>query len=343
MGKRNEATKHRFELKRRSRDPSYKRIFGNYPAKKFKKGTPTVTRLSFEMAGNDTMFIDIAQALSAVNRRAYRQGLYYYVNSVELYDQQSNTYDIHVLPDTWITRAAHRRAKGVFDAMNEKALHASGTITPKYHDFKVYLDNLHRTTGTTVPSLYHDNAAHTPMASDDWAYSRMVSADDDGDGSQNADEFYLHMIGAHSGSSDNWNSIGVIKSYGDSRAQPQTSNPVVPTELLADPLVNMFDGSEEQTNEILENLGDDNDAVPYDANVYVGENTNSLTQVARLSTHEGGGGRVSIGAGFCAPCGLIMVDPENGAGNTGGNDGNQYRIVLNLAVGTYNGVYAERM
>jgi hypothetical protein len=337
MGKRNEATKDRFELKPISRDPSYKRIYGNYPAKKYKKGTPAVTRLSFRFTGQGTKYIDIAAALSAVNRRLYRQGLYYYVNSVEYFDAQQNMVDILVLPDTWITRAAHRRAKGVFDAMNEKAIHASGTIIPKYHDFKVYMDSLHQTTGTTMPALHHDNADHEIYGPDDWEYSKLVTADAN-DLDSNPDDFFLHMVGPHTGSTDNRTSVGIIKSYGDTRAQPQTSNPVLPTELLADPLVNMFDGVEEQTNEILENLGDDNDATPYDANVYVGELTKSLVQVARLSTSEGGGGRVSIGSGFCAPCGLIMVDPDND-----NSQPNTFRIVLNLAVGTYNGVYAERM
>jgi hypothetical protein len=70
----------------------------------------------------------------------------------------------------------------------------------------------------------------------------------------------------------------------------------------------------------------------------VGESTGSLVQVARLSTFEGGSGRVSIGAGFCAPCGRIMVDPDNEM-----TQQNEFRIVVNLAVGTYNGVYAERI
>lgn len=320
------------------RKDQLKRLNSNYPAKKYQKGTPVIARLSFEFTGQTTKYIDIAAALSAVNRRMYRQGLYYYVNSVEYYDKQQNMVDLHVLPDNWVTRMAHRRAKGVFDKMNEKAMHASGTIVPKYHDFKVYMDDLHRQTGSTPPSLHHDNAYALAYNNDDWVYSQLVTADDDGDATQQADNFYLHMVGEHTGTADNWSSVGVIASYGDTRRQPQATDPVTPTELITDPLTNLFDGPEEQTNDILTNLADDNDATPYDANVYVGESTGSLVQVARLSTFEGGSGRVSIGAGFCAPCGLIMVDPDNEMQPT-----NEFRIVVNLAVGTYNGVYAERI
>jgi hypothetical protein len=349
MGKRSEATRDRFELKPKSRDPSYKRVYGNYPAKKYSKGTPAIARLSFEFTGQTTKYIDIAAALSAVNRRMYRQGLYYYVNSVEYYDKQQNMVDLHVLPDNWVTRMAHRRAKAVFDKMNDTAMYASGTIVPKYHDFKVYMDDLHRQTGSTPPSLHHDNAYSLAYNNDDWVYSQLVSADNDGDISnpgtasaalnQEADNFYLHMVGEHVGTTDNWESVGVISSYGDTRRQPVTGGePVTPSELITDPLTNLFDGAEEQTNDILTNLAEDNDNTPYDANVYVGESTGSLVQVARLSTFEGGSGRVSIGAGFCAPCGLIMVDPDNEM-----TQQNEFRIVVNLAVGTYNGVYAERI
>jgi hypothetical protein len=54
----------------------------NLPAKKYSKSSPTVARLSFEGTGNATKFIDIGRALSIINRKFYRQGVYYYVNSV---------------------------------------------------------------------------------------------------------------------------------------------------------------------------------------------------------------------------------------------------------------------
>ena len=341
MGKRSEATRDRFELKPKSRDPSYKRIFGNYPAKKYKKGTPAVTRLSFEFNGNATQYIDIAKALSIVNRRLYRQGCYYYVNSVEYFDAQNNLCDIHVVPDTWVTRMAHRRGKAIFDAMNERVLKHAGTIVPKYHDFKVYVNAQHVANGSADPSLHTINSGYAAMAADDWEYSTMVSADDDGDSNQQADDFVLHMLGPHNGVSDNWDSVGLIKSYAETRAEPNAQLPLVNTgNLIVDPLLNVSDySSEEQVNDVLTNLAEDNDAVPYDANQYPGEVSASLQHVARLSTVEGGGGRVSIGSGFCAPMGLVVVDPDND--NLPSN--NAYRIVLNLAVGTYNGVYAERI
>lgn len=346
MGRKQEATKDKFELLPKSRDPSYKRVNGNYPAKKYKKGTPAITRLSFEFVGSGTKYVDLAAALSAVNRRLYRQGCYYYVNSIEYYDNADSFVDVHTIPDNWVTRAAHRRAKGIFDMMNDHAMRTIGNIAPKYHDFKVYMNNQHRNEGTTMPSLYAVNQADTLVGPDEWAYSQFVSADDDDDGNQEADNFYGHMIGPNAGTADDWGSIGLIRSYAVTRVRDNASTPVVDSGLQADPLFNLMDfSSEEQVNDIATNLDEDNDQTPYDHDVYVGASSSHLHQVCRLTT-TAESGRITVGPGFCAPLGLIAIDPPTageGPNQTGMSSDNLFRIVINVAEGTYNGVYAERM
>lgn len=350
-----------YELKKISRDPSYKRIFGNYPAKKYKKGQPVITRLSFEFTGPGTRFLDVSAALSALNRKAFRQGCYYYINSVEFYDNANSSVDLHVCPDNWITRSSHRRAKGIWDAMNARAMDAGASlVAPKYHDFKVYMSKRHVDVGTTMPSLYDINGIHRAIVPDEWAYSQVATADNDGDLTtvdgvvvlnQDADEFYLHVLGGHNGSSDNWTSIGIVKSYQDTRPMAPVVEPqfVDAASLKEDPLLNVVDySSEEQMNDIIENLNEDNDTTPYDRNLYVGVGGDGINpvdgstadcfdmmHVVRLNT-TAESGRVDRQGGFCAPFGLICVDPENTMSGT-----NKFRIVLNMAVGTYHGVYAE--
>lgn len=347
MGKRNEATKDKFELKAKSRDPSYTRVFGNYPAKKYKKGTPVITRLSFEFEGSGTQYIDIAKALSIVNRKLYRQGLYYYVNSIEFYDNSNSFIDVHTLPDNWITRAAHRRGKAIFDEMNAHGMRTAGNVIPKYHDFKVFMDDLHRQNGSKQPVLYSVNQVATEMAADEWAYSQYVSADDDGDTTQEADNFYIHMLGGHSGAEDDWVSIGLIKSYAETRVRDNQTNPIIDSGLQADPLFNLMDfSSEEQVNDIVTRLNEDNDAAPYNNQNYVGEQVRMVQQARLTTTAESG--RVATAGGFCAPLGLVCIDPPTGgSGPTPVGGGmaadNLFRVVLDIAVGTYNGVYAERM
>jgi len=328
--------KRKYEILPKGKDPSYVPKEGNLPAKKYKHSNPTQLRMSFEFTGNATKFIDIAAAISVINRKMARQGAYYYVNSVELYNNEDAFVDLHVLPDTWVTRNAYVRAKSIWTEMNERVLRENRTIKPKYHDFKVYFDNLHRTTGTTMPSLHGVNSLSTVLISDDWEYSQMVSADDDGDSNQQADNFYLHMLGSRVGSSTNWESVGVIGSYANTRLEPDsTGSPVVGTQAIDDPLMNLFDSSsEEQVNDIVTRLTDDNDETPYDASRYVGETSNTQQQVARLAT-SALGGRVVTAAGFCAPLGLICVDPQDTA--------TAFRLVINLAPGTYHGTYAERV
>jgi hypothetical protein len=311
----------------------------NLPAKKYQHTSPTVTRLSFECQGGTTEFIDIGMALSMINRKFYRAGVYYYVNSVEIYNNEQGVVDFHTLPDNWITKNSWNRGLKLFQRMNALAGPPLATgMKPKYHDFKVYMSNRHRTAGSLNPSLYDINsaaAAQTHGTAGEWVYSEFVSADDDGDGTQQADNFNVHMLGNHIGTSDNWTSVGLIQSYARSRATVPDSSPTIYSDsgLAEDPLINVFDmSSEEQMNDILTNLVEDNDQPPYNQDLYIGQNP-QMHHVARIGT-EVGAGRVGRASGFCVPFGLLCVDPQE--------IGTAYRVVINLAPGTYHGVYAER-
>jgi len=314
----------------------------NLPAKKYKKGTPAQIRLSFEFTGGTTQFIDLARALSQINRKAYSQGVYYYVNSVEYYDNADNVVNLHVIPDTWVTRAAYRRARGLYEELSNRALDtAGGGIEGKYHDFRVYMSDLHRTTGSKNASFHNVNDLPDAVFSEEWNYSQFVTADVN-DGSSPADEFYAHMIGPETGSgsgaSSNVTSVGIIESYATTRGTVNAVTPNTGNIDLSDPLLNLLDYSpEEVQNDVITNLKGSYDEPPYDIDVYPGQRAGHMQHVARLVT-SAGVARVQYGAGFCAPLGLICVDPIDGM-----DPQNDYRIVINLAPGTYHGVYAERM
>ena len=306
----------------------------NLPAKKYSHSNPTELRLSFEFSGNSTQFIDIAKAVSAINRKFLSQQAYYYVSKVELYNDEDAFVDIHTVPDNWVTKNAYKRARALFEKQNAMLdPGVSGIASAPYYDFKVFMSERHRTTGSAEPNLYDINSAAAPFAADEWVYSQLVSADDDGDATQEADNFYLHLLGGHTGSAANWTSVGIIKSYAESRTTVAAGG----TESMidsADPLMNLFDSSsEEQINDIITRLTADNDLPPYDRDVYVGENIDMAHQARLVTTATLG--RTDTAPGFCAPFGLICVDPQNTA--------TSYRIVVTLAPGTYHGVYAERV
>lgn len=306
----------------------------NLPAKKYTHSNPTELRFSFEFSGNATRFIDIARAMSAINRKFVSQQAYFYVSKVELYNNEDAFVDIHTLPDTWVTRNAVKRGRAMFEKMNELLdPDVSGIASAPYYDFKVYMSDRHRSTGSADPVLYDINSLPSPVGPDEWVYSQLVSADDDGDATQQADNFSLHVLGDHNGTPANWISVGLIKSYGESRSTVSfgAQDSVID---ITDPIMNLFDNSsEEQINDIATRLTFDNDLPPYDQDVYVGTDI-GMAQQARLVTTSTLG-RVATAPGFCAPMGLICVDPQDTA--------TAYRIVITLAPGTYHGCYAERV
>ena len=304
----------------------------NLPAKKYNKTTPTVTRLSFECSGGATEYIDIGLALNRINRRFARSGVYYYVNNVEVYNNETGVVDLHTLPDTYMTKNAWNLGLKKFLKMTNMVDIPAG----KWNDFRVFMDNRHRTTGSLNPSLYGINAAFQTIDSSETAeYAYMTSADDDGDAIQDADNFSLHMLGPHVGAPSNWSSIGLITSYNVLRQQVSLAgDPVTHPDGPNDPLLNMFDfSSEEFLNEVAENKASMNDLPPYPATFMVGDNIEHMQHVARIGT-ELGVGRIGRAAGFCAPFGLICVDPHGVS--------SAFRVVITLAAGTYHGVYAER-
>ena len=311
----------------------------NLPAKKYTKTSPTATRLSFECSGGSTQFIDVGLALSKINRRFARSGVYYYINSVEVYNDETGVVDLHTVPDTYMTKNAWNYLFSKFQQMNSLV----DTPRGKWHDFRVYMNNLHRTTGSLNPVLHGINANFNEIDSNEAAeYSLFTTADSDGDFNsqgtalnQEADNFFVHLVGPHVGNSGNWSSVGAIQSYNAARSQVSFSGtPVVHADNPTDPILNMFDmSSEEFLNDIAENLANMNDMPPYPADYMVGEVADNLQHVARIGTEQGVG-RIGRAAGFCAPFGLICVDPHGVS--------TAFRVVLNLAVGSYHGVYAER-
>ena len=300
----------------------------NLPAKKYSKTSPTVSRLSFEGTGGTTKYIDIARALSIINRKFYRQGVYYYVNSVELYNNEDAFVDLHTLPDTWVTKNAHQRAFALFQKMNAQV----DTPRPKYHDFKILMRSDQTPAITMDPDMYSINSSNASLAPDEWQTSTFTTMKSDGGA---ADEFTVHMLGPHLGSDGNRESIGLVKSYAETRAQPPLAGqPELQSSGHVDPLATLFDSSGDHALEnVMDNLDDDNDETPYDADSYIGESASHMQHVARLAT-SAITGRVAKASGFCAPFGLICVDPQNTA--------TAYRIVINLAQGTYHGIYGER-
>ena len=301
-----------------------------------KTKTPAVRYLRYEVANSGTPgtetshFIDLAKDLSIINRRLYRQGRDYHVKKITIVSSNtpngSNRVSFATAPNGWVSRQAWRRGFKTWTKMNKHATSAvEGDVAGTWSDFKVYLTDDMRT-GTLIPSS-KDNGGNF-YTQGEWNYSELISPD----GTTSADPFYLHMLGAHVGSAGAWTSVGLVQSYGESRATVQFTDPSVPSTVSDDPLVNVFDDGT-QTDEIIDDLEAQNDTPPYSHGSYPGDDTNgSKPNVVQDTTIVDG--RATVG-GFNALCGLIEVETTSAVPN------DVFSILVELAPGSYRGIAAE--
>lgn len=274
-------------------------------------------------------FIDLARDLSIVNRRLYRQGRDYHVKKITIVSSNTpnfgNRISVATVPNSWVAKSAHKRAFQVWNKMNEEASeNLAGDISGTWADFKVYISDDMR--GVTLP-LPLDNGGQAGLLNE-WVYSQMVTPD----GTATADNFELHMLGDHIGAAGARSSVGLIKSYGESRATVNQDDPTVPGEASDDPLVNVFDYGT-TVDDVVDNLEFHNDRPPYDIASYPGDELNMSKPIIAQDTVLVDG-RATMGS-FTAMCGLLEFEiksqlPED-----------VFSVLVEVAPGNYRGVKSE--
>lgn len=332
----------------------------NLPAKKYKAGERTITKLRFNVdfsqQSGQACYIDIGQALSMVNQRAYRQGLYYYVAGVTVHNSGDAWLRFSTAPDTWMTKASWARGFKLWSSMNRKALETSQDKTmslyPKYHDYKIFLDDDHIaksssaddggnqiiTPGNIAPHTYpkHGAVGGIALTADEWAMSMYTSPDPgntDTNDIQLADSFTAHIVGSHEYNNNECTSVALIRSYHNTRDITQSYEPAhySSTTPNNDPLFLLFDDGDTH-QEILDDVLDFNDQTPYNRDGPFGSGDDHLQLQVQVATTDES--HIAMGPGFCAPFGLVRVDSS---------DNGTIEFVLDLVPGPYNGVYAERV
>jgi len=305
-------------------------------AAKKKSKTPAVRYLRYELtnsaeAGTETShFIDLARDLSAVNRRLYRQGRHYHVKRITVVSSNTqnggNRISFSTAPTSWVATQAWKRAFKVFTEMNKRAMVnvAGSDIAGTWADFKVYLSTDHRN-GTKLDPV--DNGGNAVSAGE-WVYSRFLLLD----GTTSSDEFDGVLLGDHVGAVGARVSVGLVKSYGESRATVQFGDPSVPADLFDDPLLNVFDYGTE-IDEVLNRLESDNDTLPYDHANYPGDDANMPKPIVAQDTMIVDG-KATVG-GLTAMCGLIEIEATSPLPN------DVYSVLVELAPGSYRGIAAE--
>jgi hypothetical protein len=142
----------------------------------------------------------------------------------------------------------------------------------------------------------------------------LTTADPDGAGGAAPDEFNLHIVGPHTGADPDWNRIGLLTSWVNSRAKPDSSNPDLPAGFASDPLNNLFDAGDVQDDR-LDILANENDAPPYDEDTMFGNAApvSVLSNLQRVSSSiTTTANAITPVYGFEAICGLIQVTVSAG-------------------------------
>jgi len=323
---------------------------------KQKKLEPAVETLYFTATlpplGGDTFYCDLSQMASIVNRRFYRQGINWAVAGLTMYTNSSSGVTISKLPNTWITANAWEKAFRLWNKQQMDAIEDAGaeSAVARFRDFKVFADETHfdkfvsAGQDLNATNLLPEDITANPFAGGEWEPSLIVLPNADIDPASGARteprENFLHMTGVNEHVSGPVASRGIIEGYADSRAYPQSPDPVSPAIDSGNNWMRaMFDVGNDN-EEITDNATDRNDNLPYPQVNYPGGQTQGPTmQLHALADVTA----TTIGAqtrlkGGTFPCGLMRIDINNRVEAIA-----QYAFVIDLVPGTHRGYMCQPM
>ena len=301
---------------------------------------PAQLNLSYKV-DNGIHYVDLAQDLSMVNRRLYKQGKVYAVAGI--------TFTFSALPavqvgmvvatagDTWSVQNSHTKGKALWNQMNRLVLKDNPSIKGTWHDFKVRLDDHHQAAGNAVV-VDGDGIA---VLDGEWDYSTFVMPQHEVDPVTGlplaADEFTSHLIGDNTATS-----MGLVKAYGESRATVQPVDPAVPASMSTS-FFNLLTDTGSQEPELADVIEDANDQPPYHETAYPGGQTNADAPWVQQAAAASVGNPIGRVPGFQAECGLVKftIGATDAAGAS--VDLDDAAVVFHLMPGNYQGVLAENM
>lgn len=303
-------------------------------------------------ATNQSYFVDIAQCLSIINRRSYRQGMNYAVQGITAYTGGSGQALLAShLPTTWVSDNAITKAFETWKDQRAEVLKDSPTLKAKWSDFKVYMDSEHSHLGVAsnlTPICFDTSVvpiAKNPYLIGEWNASQLAIPMDGGAGGSAATpEVTLHVVGdnlpAGQFTPGLTTSAGLITAYAQSRSIILAPDPDQPAGSNLS-LYNELASHDELSEQVLNNVANANDEPPYDKDNYPGGAGNAVDNhvIDIMYFNDFGDATVTkedhIGS-FVAPMGLIRFDAFEGDPN--GN----FMVKVDIAPGSYKGVLAER-
>lgn len=332
------------------------------------------TDLWFDLTGQGLYYFDIAQSLSLVNRKMYRQGMQYAIQDLEMFSNGTCTAFVYRLPLTWVVANSWEKCMRNWMEQEDDTLEEAGlsSLTARYRDFKVFMDANHAIAGVASNALPlgwgGDSAAVPPsgigvpasLPTDvkyDWTISEIVIPNDVTTGTTTERTF--HMLGEDT-TATTPDSVSMIKAYAESRSRPHAEDPntVQPASNTGGILGEMFDVGDDDTD-IIFNAREKNNSPPYP----VGEDTTSEfypggSQFGTIGTADAtfafvgletvmnnrstaaisGNVHTTYSPGFLANCGLLAVQISHGEVAP-----SSIRFKIGLHSGDYKGIAARSM
>lgn len=288
------------------------------------KIVPAQNRFVVSVPHGTAVNVDIAQCLSTINRRMYRQGMNYYVESISVHSGAACVMGVASVPDTWVTHNAWKKGYETWRTMqNEYGDGMGATLKGKWADFKVLLDDGGESFVTPV-----DGNSDAYLLGE-WIYSNFVY-DDAGTARSPA----IALIG----SSTDDTHIGLIEAYGDARnfVSSNSGEPIGPSELTTG-FYAQFHGVGDIDDELGTDLISDNDLPPYDLDDYPGGDANGDHPILQATLATTAEYPISSVGGFTAPCGLLQLQQAQASGT------DAVLVFITIGVGPYKGVMASKM
>jgi len=321
-----------------------KRSKRKYGMKKMEPAVQTVTINSPTVAAGATgsFYCDLSQIACLINRRFYRQGINWAVGGMKVLTAPNfgGNLTVKKIPTTWVAFQAYKAAFDAWNKQQMEAIELSGgeSAVAAFRDFKIFADVDHVAAGVGSNLLPLDGQSPAqPYAVGEWEPSQIVIPQQGG--AAPGVERALHMVGI------NVNGVvsrGIIEGYADSRAFPQSPDPVSPDlSSTQNWMARMFDVAQ-TFDDVLDNATDRNDNLPYPRADYPG----GAIQAPTLEIHDitsisattiGGQSRVKGGQ---FPCGLIRFDWAPSADNPTSVN---FVVQIDLVPGMHRGYMCEKM
>ena len=307
-----------------------------------KKIQPSVLTMSF-VVPNGLSTIDLSQAASTLNRRFYRQGILWAVSGFRFFTPTPVTdpakgVSVSRLPSTWSMSNGWEKAFRAWNKQQKDAVEAAGaeSAIARFRDFKIHMDVTHVTNGFSDNLKPVDDRGVADTVMGEWEESLIVVPNQtlDATGSRvDPKEYSLHAVGVNDNAGI---SRGIIEGYADSRAYPQSPDPVSPPiDSFNNWMRDMFDvGNDNQ--ETTQNATDRNDDLPYtQVNYPGGENQLPGLQVVDAAYFSAGhNANKLILKGDTIPCGLLRINNTSDV---------QLSMLIDLVPGHHKGYLCQPM